>query len=547
MGSKGGAVAETSSSETTVGKFVGAPIMAAIGAWLGWLTGGPTGALGSAPAQLLAIGGGTCGLIFALIYARNVGVLGAGGEEKDTPERQAYDALRKSLAEGSLAARLYARWLTSFLDAVDRFFGDALHLGQRAFGLRTPAPLWTAASLNRCLLLALIYPIATIFIFWAISGHVGPAENALHLHPRLGAWQRWLATAVFGISVFALSRAVRETRWKRLISILVCIITFVLAVALSVAPLGAMVVGDAHAALHTTKVNLVQAPTFPIVPVIVAFVGSVSIAAMIVVVSAVLGALRRLNPRWEGAFLSLFIPAMILACLGAAAWLSSLRFWQMLGPLLLFLGLLTLANAPFDWASLGMTRALLRRGLELGGWWPCCLAIVDVALAAIIVGVLVVATVVGIQLFDSFAAYGGGRSVLPLEPMFKGIAEQPTAPEHWWIYALLLSTMIPSLINLMIGGASLARGIIPGIATLLLSKLPIGRAVPAFDRTWIATVLTIQTVGGGLLGIAVPVLLAWVIIRYAMPFSGQEFLDLARNLADFNFPARMGQLFGVTL
>jgi hypothetical protein len=181
-------------------------------------------------------------------------------------------------------------------DAVDRFFGDALHLGQRAFGLRTPAPLWTAASLNRCLLLALIYPIATIFIFWAISGHVGPAENALHLHSRLGAWQRWLATAVFGISVFALSRAVRETRWKRLISILVCIITFVLAVAVSVAPLGAMVVGDAHAALHTTKVNLVQAPTFPIVPVIVAFVGSVSIAAMIVVVSAVLGALRRLNP-----------------------------------------------------------------------------------------------------------------------------------------------------------------------------------------------------------------------------------------------------------
>jgi hypothetical protein len=29
-----------------------------------------------------------------------------------------------------------------------------------------------------------------------------------------------------------------------------------------------------------------------------------------------------------------------------------------------------LLNAPFDWASLGLTRALLRRGLELGGWWP---------------------------------------------------------------------------------------------------------------------------------------------------------------------------------
>ena len=40
-------------------------------------------------------------------------------------------------------------------------------------------------------------------------------------------------------------------------------------------------------------------------------------------------------------------------------------------------GLLTLLNAPFDWASLGLTRALLRRGLELGGWWPYLLALVD--------------------------------------------------------------------------------------------------------------------------------------------------------------------------
>ena len=39
--------------------------------------------------------------------------------------------------------------------------------------------------------------------------------------------------------------------------------------------------------------------------------------------------------------------------------------WQITGPLVLFLGLLSLLNAPFDWASLGLTRALLRRGLEL--------------------------------------------------------------------------------------------------------------------------------------------------------------------------------------
>src|SRR5215471_8656036 len=55
-------------------------------------------------------------------------------------------------------------------------------------GLKTPAPLWTAPAFELCLLLALIYPTATIFIIWAISGHVGPAELALHLNPNLPLW-----------------------------------------------------------------------------------------------------------------------------------------------------------------------------------------------------------------------------------------------------------------------------------------------------------------------------------------------------------------------
>jgi len=68
--------------------------------------------------------------------------------------------------------------------------------------------------------------------------------------------------------------------------------------------------------------------------------------------------------------------------------LSPLKSWEVVGPFLLFLLLLTLLNAPFDWASLGLTRALLRRGLELGGWWPYVLALVDAALAGIIIAAL---------------------------------------------------------------------------------------------------------------------------------------------------------------
>ena len=132
---------------------------------------------------------------------------GAGGAPEGSIERQDYDKLRASLDGGNLAARLYAKWLTAFLDGVERFFGDAgmadRTLFPRAFGLKKPAPLWTAPAFDRCLLLALIYPIATIFVIWAISGHVGPAETALGLKRGFSGWSRSFMAVAVGLEGFA--------------------------------------------------------------------------------------------------------------------------------------------------------------------------------------------------------------------------------------------------------------------------------------------------------------------------------------------------------
>ena len=175
-------MAEPSPDKIVIGA-IGPLITTVIGAAIGWLPGGLTGAIGSPLTVLLAAVGGISGLAFSLMYKRYIGVLGAGGGRKGYPAREAYEGLRASLSGGNLAPRLYADWLTKFLDALDRFFGDAGKADQtlfpHAFGLKTPAPLWTAPAFDRCLLLALLYPIVTIFIIWAVSGHVGPAEAAL--------------------------------------------------------------------------------------------------------------------------------------------------------------------------------------------------------------------------------------------------------------------------------------------------------------------------------------------------------------------------------
>jgi hypothetical protein len=194
---------------------------------------------------------------------------------------------------------------------------------------------------------------------------------------------------------------------------------------------------------------------------------------------------------------------MIICCLVAARLLSRFPIWPDRGSLLLFIGLLTLVKAPFDWASLGLTRALLRRGLELGGWWPYVLAIADAILAGAIIVSLALTMVIGVQAFDHLAEHGGGadaRILPPLQQFFDDIERNPSAPKYWWVYALLFSTMIPSLINLMIGGASFVRGV-PGLPALLLQFMPAGKAVPPFERQWLALVLTSQVFLGAFLGI----------------------------------------------
>jgi hypothetical protein len=387
------------SSESAVGKFVGAPIMTALGAYVGWLTAGSTGVLGSALAHLLAIGGGVIGLAFTLIYARNVGVLGAGGNEQGTPERQAYEALRKSLAEGNLAARFYADWLTTFLDWIDRFFGDA-GMAERtrfshAFGLRTPAPTWTAPALDCCLFLALLYPIATISVIWAISGQVGPAERAFGLQPDLLGWQRLGVAAAIGLVTYGYWRATSGGNiWKRMgwlvVSITGSVIPFAFGALSLVLYATALAICFSYTRLNTGA----RKGVLGIIAVFMAIEQGGSAGFWYAIMASTGCAILLLTSKaavkfgLEGIFYLIFFPVTISALLTAATLMSSLAAWEYSGPVLLFLGLLTLLIAPFDWASLGLTRALLRRGLELGGWWPYALALVDAALAAVIIAAL---------------------------------------------------------------------------------------------------------------------------------------------------------------
>ncbi len=163
-------------SSSDVAKAIADPFGTLAGLLAGFVPEGPL-------RTLVLVAEGLCGLAAPIIYRYYLGVLAQGAKPEGSTERQDYEKLRASLEGGNLAARLYAKWLSKFLDWTERFFGDAgmadRTLFPRAFGLKKPAPLWTAPAFDRCVLLALVYPIATILLIWAISGDVGPAEEAL--------------------------------------------------------------------------------------------------------------------------------------------------------------------------------------------------------------------------------------------------------------------------------------------------------------------------------------------------------------------------------
>jgi hypothetical protein len=131
---------------------------------------------------------------------------------------------------------------------------------------------------------------------------------------------------------------------------------------------------------------------------------------------------------WEG------VSIMFLAGLAAARYLSPFPVWNIAGPLALFLVLLTLVNAPFDWLSLGLTRFLLRRGIEQGGPWPYFYALIDALAASALIALLAVAMVGATDLFDHLAELGGdkARVLPPMRVFLDDLRAAPQTPEYWW-------------------------------------------------------------------------------------------------------------------
>lgn len=124
--------------------------------------------------------------------------------------------------------------------------------------------------------------------------------------------------------------------------------------------------------------------------------------------------------------------------------------------ILLFYSILPILNAPLDWLTSAVARSILyaiadrlHSGLQAFVW-----AVLDllIAFAWLILTTFVIT--ISTAGFNQLAIAGGGKAFVDLTRIFTSVFNKPLDAENWWIYSMLLSTLVPTLRHLVIAGIS---------------------------------------------------------------------------------------------
>ncbi len=302
--------------------------------------------------------------------------------------------------------KLYGRGVDGFLEWIDRRAKDD-YLNRAEAGTGSTSP-WSTGLYDFTLLLAVAYPLLFLVAGWAINGLPPPGLEAIVAAEPSGLKR---AAGVVGLGFFVvMSVKGFRSEGRRSLVYLAFALAFAFAFALT-------------------------------------FAGAVAVAVAVAII------VKRLEK--ERAKIIFYAVHGFILLLGILAVLAFLDFGgrsRNLLQLAVFLGLLPLANAPLDWASLGLTRGLLRFGRGKGLLrWEAAMSGVDLVCALLIMVLLAAVTAAVISVANGV----GPQPVLPLGPIFEGLREAPGDPRNWWIYLMMASTLIPTAAHMLAGLAAL--------------------------------------------------------------------------------------------
>ena len=167
-------------------------------------------------------------------------------------------------------------------------------------------------------------------------------------------------------------------------------------------------------------------------------------------------------------FWLLYSGLLVLLSFSSLLWIAHKNYLM----LLLFWLWLPLLNAGLDWFSLGVTRGLLQ-AVRLGnhsaaralGW-----AIADLLLALVFLVLITSVLLVVVALANATV----GQPLVPLTTLLQDVHKNAAGVNNGWIYFMLLSTLVPTLIHFALAG---------GAATLWLPKQRRSKVVDGIEAS----------------------------------------------------------------
>lgn len=348
---------------------------------------------------------------------------------------------------------VYNTGLGKFLAWTDRFFEGS--------GADKVPPVLSARTYDRCLLMALFYPVMAAMLGWLAFGNAGELGRAIGLEDLPTLLLRLLALVYLAVLAALLFKFMRDdTGWQSLLWFAVCsVILFVGSYLLSFMGVPFIVI---YAFIVVVFIFVVVnnrttgafAGTFTFV-----VVGAVAGAFTVVVASAGAGiaafAIMWLIDKKPSLLRIILIGVSLLGFVGVFA--IPLLMPEMtnnrsaIGFLLGFM-LLPLVNVPFDFLSTALTRTLLRKSRDQNKFVRRLgYSLADLGLALVFMLLLSIAMVICLQAFNSIA----GADMINVRAVLQDIIDNPAASQHFWLYFALFSTLLPTMIHMVIGVSSL--------------------------------------------------------------------------------------------
>ncbi|MDA8987167.1 hypothetical protein N9H06_03450 [Planktomarina temperata] len=324
---------------------------------------------------------------------------------------------------------------------------------------------WSFGLLNATMALALAYPILAITIQWLCGSAIdfGGQEVMAASPPQARIFTAvWLGSSVL-VYLFA---GASKSRWRWTLVILA---TGILLLGLIFAD-GFAVPGNIAVAVASVGAGTVAVAFTGPVAGAVAGVGAVAFVAPVLVAATSAGTVAGAEERSSrpmarrllfcGVLVALLIVAIKMPDDFGAGQRNQAVFFM------LTMGVLPLVNAVFDFASVGLTRYLLRLGLEQKrAAWP---AVLD-GLGGIAIFFALGCTLIA---FVTFFVPADGVPLVDLTQLFADMRRAPG--DYIWLMVTLFSTLIPTLLHLSVAVLTLGLQYPAGVRNFVADLLERG-------------------------------------------------------------------------